>query len=329
MPTSRKTTSAERGLPGSPMTGTPPQSASSVGLPGRSAIPWAQMPGSPSPATTAAVSSRAPTDEPAETTTTSHCGDRRRAATARERVAVVGDDPARVGLAAGVADERGQRRPRSRRGPGRSPSVRRRRRRRPRRRSRRSPRAGGRATRTSVTPAAASRPRSCARSGRPAGTSSAPGARVLVGAHQAVARRDAGRTTSIVPGIASWVCSTITTASAPAGSTPPVGIATRGPGATATSGARPIATAPVDLEVARQPLGRAVGVGRPHGVAVDGRAREARAGRAARATGSAGHAPVRVARARPSRPRVRRAGRKPASASATVRTAKNSRWVAG
>ena len=54
----------------------------------------------------------------------------------------------------------------------------------------------------------------------------------------------AGRTTSIVPGIASCVCSTMTTASAPGGSTPPVGIATAPPGATATSGALPIATAP-------------------------------------------------------------------------------------
>ena len=37
----------------------------------------------------------------------------------------------------------------------------------------------------------------------------------------------------------------MTTASAPSGITPPVGIATALPGATATSGARPIATAPV------------------------------------------------------------------------------------
>src|SRR5919202_4627297 len=72
IPTSRKTTSAERGLPGSQMTGTSPASASSVGLPGRSAIPCVQIPGSPSSATTAAVSSRAPADEPADTTTTSH-----------------------------------------------------------------------------------------------------------------------------------------------------------------------------------------------------------------------------------------------------------------
>ena len=40
MPTRRKTTSAERGLPGSPISGTPPQSASSVGLPGLIARPW-------------------------------------------------------------------------------------------------------------------------------------------------------------------------------------------------------------------------------------------------------------------------------------------------
>ena len=56
-------------MPGSPINGTPPQSASSVGLPGLIASPWQTT--SPSRATTAAVRSRAPTDEPAETTTTS------------------------------------------------------------------------------------------------------------------------------------------------------------------------------------------------------------------------------------------------------------------
>jgi hypothetical protein len=53
-----------------------------------------------------------------------------------------------------------------------------------------------------------------------------------------------GRVTSIVPGIVSAVFSTITTASAPSGSTPPVGIPTAPPGRTATVGASPIRTAP-------------------------------------------------------------------------------------
>ena len=170
------------------MTGTPPQSASSVGLPGRSAIPCAQMPGLAQPGDdggglVAGAHRRArPTRRRRRWTATASRSD------GRERVVVVGDDPARVGLAARVAHERGERRPRSRRGPGR----------------RRAPRSAGSTTsspvdtiatrgrawtRTSVTPAAASSPRSCARSGRPAGTSSAPAARVLVGAHQAVARR--------------------------------------------------------------------------------------------------------------------------------------------
>ena len=43
----------------------------------------------------------------------------------------------------------------------------------------------------------------------------------------------------------SVVCSTITTASAPCGSSPPVGIVIAAPGPTSPSGARPIATAPV------------------------------------------------------------------------------------
>ncbi len=48
----------------------------------------------------------------------------------------------------------------------------------------------------------------------------------------------------MVPGIACWVYSTMTTASAPGGSTPPVGMLTTVPGPTATSGAEPIRTAP-------------------------------------------------------------------------------------
>ena len=67
-PTSRNTTSAERGLPGRPSTGTPPQSASSVGLPGRTRG-RGRRPGRAPPQ--AAVWSRAPADEPADTTTRS------------------------------------------------------------------------------------------------------------------------------------------------------------------------------------------------------------------------------------------------------------------
>ena len=56
-----------------------------------------------------------------------------------------------------------------------------------------------------------------------------------------------GRTTSIVPGIASAVYSIITTASAPGGSAPPVGMATAVPGFTVAVGAAPIAIAPVTV----------------------------------------------------------------------------------
>src|ERR1022692_1566897 len=71
IPIRRKTTRADRGLPGSPITGTPAQSASSVGFPGLIARPWHQMPGAPRRATAVAVPSRAPTEEPAEITMTS------------------------------------------------------------------------------------------------------------------------------------------------------------------------------------------------------------------------------------------------------------------
>ena len=149
-PTRRKTTRAERGLPGSPITGTPPQSASSVGLPGRMAMPVAQIPGAPRPATAAAVSSRAPTDDPADTTTTSLLGDRV-AQHRGEALAVVGDDAEQVGLAARVADERRERERASRRAPG-PPRATRCRGRRPRRRSTRSPPAAARGPRPRSRP---------------------------------------------------------------------------------------------------------------------------------------------------------------------------------
>ena len=77
-------------------------------------------------------------------------------------------------------------------------------------------------TGTSVTPAAARSPRSGARSGRPAGTSTAPSA-TSSSARTSPAPGATGRVTSMVPGIVCAVNSTITTASAPAGSTAPVG----------------------------------------------------------------------------------------------------------
>jgi hypothetical protein len=99
-------------------------------------------------------------------------------------------------------------------------------------------------TATETTPAAASIPRSEGRSGRAAGTSAAPAA-TSSSARTTPSPGATGRWTSTVPGIVTAVCSTITTASAPGGSTPPVGISTAAPGATATDGASPIATAPV------------------------------------------------------------------------------------
>ena len=49
----------------------------------------------------------------------------------------------------------------------------------------------------------------------------------------------------MVPGMTCWVYSTMTTASAPDGSTPPVGMLTAAPGPTLTPGSAPIGTAPV------------------------------------------------------------------------------------
>src|SRR5215469_10954453 len=240
MPISRKTTRADRGFPGSPMTGTPAHSASSVGLPGRIARPWHQMPGGPRRPTAAAVSSRAPTDEPAEITITSlvPSAARRPASSAAGSSGTMppgrGSPPACAIIAASATAVA------SRTCPGRSVTV-----------------SGGTTsspvektvtsgrawTATLVTPAAASMPRSWARSGRPAGTSSAPGA-ASSSARTTPSPGATGRTTSMVPAIASWVYSTMITASAPGGSTPPVGMLAAVPGPTVTSGEAPIRTAP-------------------------------------------------------------------------------------
>ncbi len=153
------------GCPAARSSGTPPQSASSVGLPGRSASPWQQI--SPQADDDVGGLVARPTDEPAETTTTSLVGERRRQ---RAR-------PARRGRRGRCRARRARRRPRAR-----APRARRRWRRGPGR-PRASRVAGsttsspvdriatrGRAwTSIVVTPAAASSARSGARSGRPAG----------------------------------------------------------------------------------------------------------------------------------------------------------------
>ena len=107
-------------------------------------------------------------------------------------------------------------------------------------------------TSTLVTPAAASMPRSCGRNGRPAGTISSPGA-ASSSARTTPSPGATGRTTSIVPGMASAVYSIITTASAPGGMAPPVGMATAAPGPTDTSGSVPIRTAPVTVRYPGRP----------------------------------------------------------------------------
>ncbi len=99
---------------------------------------------------------------------------------------------------------------------------------------------------TDVTPAAASMPRSWGRSTLPSGTTCCPSA-ASSSARTTPSPGATGRTTSIVPGMAPAVYSIITTASAPGGIAPPVGIDTALPGVTVTSGTAPILTAPVTV----------------------------------------------------------------------------------
>ena len=107
-------------------------------------------------------------------------------------------------------------------------------------------------TRTLVTPAAASMPRSWGRSTRPFGMICWP-TRASSSARTTPSPGATGRTTSIVPGIASAVYSIITTASAPGGSAPPVGMATAVPGFTVAVGSVPIRTAPVTVRYPGSP----------------------------------------------------------------------------
>ena len=269
-PSSRKTTSADRGLPGSPMTGTPAHSASSVGLPGRIARPWHQIPGGPRRRTTPAVSSRTPTEEPAEITIRSLVASAARSAVSRAS-AIVGHDAARDRLAARLGHHRGER------DRGRVPDLPRAQRRHLRRHhlvpggEDRHPRAGvhghrgdaGRGQHGQVLGAQ-----------RPAAHELGPLGGVLVGPHDALAGRT-GRTTSMVPGMTCWVYSTMTTASAPGGSTPPVGMLTAVPAPTVTARLGAHQHGAGHLEVAGQALGDAVGIRRPHRVPVHGRAGEA------------------------------------------------------
>ena len=225
------------------MTGTPSHSASSVGLPGLTAMPWHQI--VPSRPTTPAVSSRVPTEEPAEITTRSLAVSAPRSASSRACASSgtmpdnAGSPPASAARAASATAVA------SLTWPGRSVAV-----------------SGGTTSSpvekmvtrgracalTVVTPAAASMARSWARSGRPAGTSSAPGA-ASSSARTTPSPGATGRTTSTVPGMTCWVYSIMTTASAPGGSTPPVGMVTAVPGPTVTSGSvsitGPISTVPV------------------------------------------------------------------------------------
>ena len=268
-PTRRKTTSAERGFPGSPISGTPPQSASSVGLPGLIASPWQTI--SPSRPATVAVRSRAPTEEPAETTTTSSSAmlsPRARSSSAASSGTIprsTGSPPAsRTSPARAGAQA-------SRTWPGASVRV-----------------LGGTISSpvemiptrgracasSSVTPAAASRPRSAARSGRPAGARIVAGRGLLAGLQHAVAGSDAAHQLDVpghrLGGVLDHHDGVGSGREQPAGRD-----RHRRARADLAVGRAAHRDRAGELEERRQRLGGRVGVGRPHGVAVDGRARPA------------------------------------------------------
>ena len=277
-------------MPGSPITGTPSHSASSVGLPGLIASPWHQMPGGPSAATAAAVSSRPPTEEPAETTTTSASASvpASAASSAARSSATIPRgtaSPPASRMSAASATAAWRRAPALSSAPA-WPGPR------PRRPSRGSRRADARGPRARSRPRRPAARDPGARSGRPADTSSVP-RRASSSARTTPSPGATGRRISTVPAIARCVCSTITTASAPAGMTAPVGIATAPPGTTSTAAGCAHRHLADELQVSRQALGRAVRVGRAHRVPVDGRAGEARQV-VRREHGLAGDAPVRV-----------------------------------
>ena len=243
------------------------------------------MPGSPSEAIAAAVSSRAPTDEPADTTSTSHPRDkpsttllkgsdpfmraRRVAASASRSSATIpakwGSPPASLTSAARAGAEESRTWPGSRSacvaGTSSSPVE--------------TMATRGRAcARTSVSPAAASMPRSCARSGRPGRASSVPGA-ASSSARTIPSPGVAGRRTSISSGVGDWVYSTFRTESR-SGRERRAGRDRHGAaGAHLRLGRLSHPRLADQVEVAGEALGGSVGVGRPDGEAVDGRAGEA------------------------------------------------------
>ena len=133
---------------------------------------------------------------------------------------------------------------------------------------------GLRCTVTSVTPAAASMPRSWARSGRPGRGQFGAGGGVLVGPHHPVARRHRpdhlDRARHGLGGVLDHHDGVRARGQHATG-----GHAGRRAGADRDVRLGPHQHGPGDLQVAGQPVGHAVRVGRPHRVTVHGRAREA------------------------------------------------------
>ena len=233
------TTSADTGCPGSPNTGLPPTDAISVGFPGLIAMPCACTTAPGSDATTLTMWSRSPTELPPESATTSAEASAFSSA-ALSRAGSSGtlsncsvSPPELLTSAAIECALMSRIRP----GGGTaaigtisSPVE-------------MTAARGLRYTATSVMPSPARRPISWGRSRFPAGITTSPRA-----TSSAVPRTFSpavtGLVTSIAPSPAGEVYSTITTASAPFGRNPPVGIATAWFLPMATSGSRPIATAP-------------------------------------------------------------------------------------
>ena len=228
---------AEVGKPGRTTTGLVPTTARQIGLPGLSATPWTRMPGAPRRATTRCATSPAPFEVPPDSTTRSAALEAL-AQPALQRGLVVGDDAERHRHAAQLLDRGGHHGARwnRRRAPGRSAAP---------GGTSSSPvestaTRGRRQTSTAPRPTAASMPISRAVRTLPRRSTVSPRAMSLPAkAIELPGDRRPQRPGCVPVASSSSVCSTISTASAPRGSMPPVAITVAVPGATGRPGSMP------------------------------------------------------------------------------------------
>ena len=260
---------AEVGKPGSTTIGLPSATARQSGLPGLSATPCTTTPGAPSRETMRCERSPAPFEVPPESTTMSQSASASRTA-ASSAASSSGNAPKRDRLAAGLAHRRGDdravasRRPRpaAAAAPGATSSS-----------PVESTATFGRRTTSTCGEAAGRQHADLARGDRARRAAAASRRARCRSPHRrrtGPARpRGAGRSRARAASISS-VCSIITTASAPRGTTPPVAIAVAVPGATVSC--RRVAAGEhlgVEREPARRGFGRADRVGGAQREAVD------------------------------------------------------------